>query len=113
MNPFNGSSIHSTAQGSGLDALGSEVDAGLFPCSFLQRGGNVNQEAVFEQDHGELHKREEENRPGRISWSRIHLQCGKPGFDPWVGKIPWRRERLPTPVFWPVQPMGSQRIGHD
>ena len=23
------------------------------------------------------------------------------GFYPWVGKIPWRRERLPTPVFWP------------
>ena len=22
-------------------------------------------------------------------------------FDPWLGKIPWRRERLPTPVFWP------------
>ena len=22
-------------------------------------------------------------------------------FDPWVWKIPWRRERLPTPVFWP------------
>ena len=22
------------------------------------------------------------------------------GFDPWVGKIPWRREHLPTPVFW-------------
>jgi len=20
-------------------------------------------------------------------------------LDPWVGKIPWRRERLPTPVF--------------
>lgn len=68
MNPFNGSCIHSTAQGSGLDALGSEVDAGLFLCSFLQTGGNVNQEAVFKQDHGELHKREEENRPGRISW---------------------------------------------
>jgi len=29
------------------------------------------------------------------------LQCRRPGFDPWVGKIPWRRERLPTPVFWP------------
>ena len=24
-----------------------------------------------------------------------------PGFDPWVGKIPWRRERLSTAVFWP------------
>ena len=32
---------------------------------------------------------------------RICLQCRRPGFDPWVGKIPWRRERLPTPVFWP------------
>ena len=31
----------------------------------------------------------------------ICLQCGRPGFNSWVGKIPWRRERLPTPVFWP------------
>ena len=29
------------------------------------------------------------------------LVKNSPGFDPWVGKIPWRRERLPTPVFWP------------
>ena len=21
--------------------------------------------------------------------------------ETWVGKIPWRRERLPAPVFWP------------
>ena len=25
----------------------------------------------------------------------------RPGFNPWVGKIPWRSEWLPTPVFWP------------
>ena len=31
------------------------------------------------------------------------FNVGKPGFDPWVGKIPWRRERLPTPVFWPEE----------
>ena len=36
-----------------------------------------------------------------LSWWRICLQCGRPGFDPWVGKIPWRRERLSTPIFWP------------
>ena len=36
-----------------------------------------------------------------LSWQRIRMQYGKPGFDPWVGKIPWRRERLPTLVFWP------------
>ena len=29
------------------------------------------------------------------------LAMWETGFDPWVGKIPWRRERLPTPVFWP------------
>ena len=28
-------------------------------------------------------------------------QSRRPGFYPWVGKIPWRRERLPPPVFWP------------
>ena len=32
---------------------------------------------------------------------RIHLQYGRPGFDPWIRKIPWRRERLPKPEFWP------------
>ena len=36
-----------------------------------------------------------------LSWLRIHPQCGRPGFDLCGGKIPWRRERLPTPVFWP------------
>ena len=28
------------------------------------------------------------------------LQCGRPGFGPWVWKIAWRREKLPTPVVW-------------
>ena len=32
---------------------------------------------------------------------KICLQCGRPGFSPWVGKIPWRRAWLPTPVFLP------------
>ena len=36
-----------------------------------------------------------------LGWERICLQCGRPGLNPWVGKMPWRRERLPTPVFWP------------
>ena len=31
----------------------------------------------------------------------ICLPCGRPRFDPWVGKIPWGREMLPTPGFWP------------
>jgi len=35
---------------------------------------------------------------------------GKPEFDPWVGKIPWRRDRLPTPVFWPGVFHGLYRV---
>ena len=30
-----------------------------------------------------------------------NVQRGRPGFDSWFGKIPWSREQLPTPVFWP------------
>ena len=31
-------------------------------------------------------------------------------FSPWVGKIPWRRERLPAPVFWPGEFHGPYRL---
>ena len=34
-----------------------------------------------------------------LSWWRIYLQCRRPWFDPWVSEFPWRRDRLPTPVF--------------
>ena len=31
-----------------------------------------------------------------LRWKRVCLQCGRPGFNPWVGKTPWRRDWLPT-----------------
>ena len=45
-------------------------------------------------------------------------RCKRFGFNPWAGKIPWRRARQPTQVFLPeerggLQSMGSQRAGHD
>ena len=52
---------------------------------------------------------------------RICLQCGRPGFDPWVEKIPWRRAWQSPSVFLPAEShgqrslagsMGSQRVGH-
>ena len=30
---------------------------------------------------------------------RICLQCRRPRFDSWARKIPWRRDRPPTPEF--------------
>ena len=62
------------------------------------------------------------------------LQCETPGFDPWIRKIPWRSEWLPTLVYsifppshsgilawripWTEEPgetrsMGLQRVRHD
>ena len=51
-------------------------------------------------------------------------QCGRHEFDPWVGKIPWRREWQPTPVFSPGEshaqrslddynPRDRKRVRHD
>ena len=34
-----------------------------------------------------------------IQLVKNHLQCRRPQFNSWVGKIPWRRDRLPTAVF--------------
>ena len=31
----------------------------------------------------------------------VCLPCGRPGFDPWVGKILWKRAGQPIPVFLP------------
>ena len=50
-----------------------------------------------------------------------HKRCG---FNPWVGKIPWRRAWQPTAVFLPEEshgqrslvgcgPYGRKRVGHD
>ena len=38
--------------------------------------------------------------PKWLSGKESTCQCGRSGFDPWVGKILWRREWLPTPVFF-------------
>ena len=42
--------------------------------------------------------------PGDASGKEPACQCRRQktrGFHPWVGKIPWRRKWLPTPVFLP------------
>ena len=31
-------------------------------------------------------------------WVKNLPAIGRPKFDPWVRKVPWRREWLPTPV---------------
>ena len=63
--------------------------------------------------------------PLQSSWASLVAQLVKnlpamqrPGFDPWLGKIPRRRESLPTPVFWPGEFHGlcspwGRRVRHN
>ena len=59
----------------------------------------------------------------RLSNKTVCLQCRRPGFCPWVEKISWRREWLPTPVSLPGEFHGQRslagnspwdlRVGHN
>ena len=48
--------------------------------------------------------------PGSSDGKGICLQCGRPGFDIWVGKIPWRRKWQPTPVFLTGESPGQRSL---
>ena len=51
--------------------------------------------------------------PGFPWWLRrwsVCLQGGRPGFNPWVGKIPWRRKWQPTPVLLPRKSHGRRSL---
>ena len=78
-------------------------------------------EALLEQKW--VHIQGQVDFPGGSDGS-VCLQCERPGFDPWVEKIPWRRKWQPTPVpcleipmdggaWCRLLSMGSQRVGHD
>ena len=48
--------------------------------------------------------------PGDLDSKESACQCRRPGFDPWVGKLPWRREWLPIPVFLPGESHGQKSL---
>ena len=48
--------------------------------------------------------------PWWLRWQSVCLQCGRPGFNPWVRKILWRRKWQPTPVFLPGESQGRRSL---
>ena len=53
--------------------------------------------------------------PGGTSGKELpmHLpmqEASRHGFDPWVGKIPWRIKWQPTPVFLPGESHGQRNL---
>ena len=81
--------------------------------------GEQKNDRNCEKIFGKLHN------PGGSDGKESACNTGDLGFNPWVGKITWRREWQPTPVFLPgefhgqrslteesgeLQSVGSQRV---
>ena len=82
----------------------STCNAGESPVRFLSQEEPLEKgEAAHSTIHG---------LPWWLREWRICLWCGRPVFDPWVGKSPRRRERLPTPVLLPGASQGQGRVRH-
>ena len=48
--------------------------------------------------------------PGGSDSKESACNVGRPEFDPWVGKIPWRRKWQPTLVFLPGKSHGQRNL---
>ena len=48
--------------------------------------------------------------PGSSDGKASVYQCGRPGFDPWIRTIPWRRKWQPTPVLLPRKSHGWRSL---
>ena len=48
--------------------------------------------------------------PGGASGKELTCQCRRLGFDPWVGKFPWRRARQSTSVVLPGESQGQRNL---
>ena len=89
----------------------------LLICSEGIPHGSDNKETACRKKKERRKKKEKKKK------ERNCLQCRRPGFNPWVRKIPWRKEWQTAPVFLPgefhgqehggLQSLELQRIGRD
>ena len=56
------------------------------------------------------HIQQKHGLPWWLSGKECTCQCRRHRFDPSVGKIPWRREWQPTPVFLPEKSHGQRNL---
>jgi len=58
----------------------------------------------------EIQKGEDMRFPGGSDGKESACNTGRPRFHPWVRKIPWRREWLPTIVSLPKEFHGQRSL---
>ena len=55
-------------------------------------------------------QKREQGFPGGSVVKESTCQCKRHRFNPWVGKIPWRRKWQPTPAFLPGKSHGQRSL---
>ena len=83
---------------------------GVLISSFLQRFTGGQGQIIFLKAEQRLTISPTIEFAWWLRWWRIRLQCRRLGFHPWVGKIPWRREWQPIPVFLPGKFHGQRSL---
>ena len=53
---------------------------------------------------------ESDGLPWWLSSKEFSCQCRRPVFNPWLGKIPWRRKWQPSPVYLPGKSQGQRSL---
>ena len=91
-------------------------------CLFTERDG-LSKRNVYASSLCEVLQNVQAPQVGLMVKNRFPMQETL-RFDPWVGKIPWKRKWQPTLIFLPgespgteepggLQSMRSRRVGHD
>ena len=68
------------------------------------------------EGEGHMVKRKGQRERGLLRWlggNEFACQCRtcrRPMFDPWVGKIPWRKKWQPSPAFLPGESLGQRSL---
>ena len=80
--------------------------------NFHPRPSGVYQkhELLYSNDVEAPRNKAHQGRPGGSGGKASACNSGNLGSYPWVGKIPWRREWLPTPVFLPGEFHGQRSL---
>ena len=82
----------------------TETSCFVISC-FLQKGKGRLEKHLLIFIHKDL------DFPGGSDGVESACNAGGPGFDPWDGTIPWRREWPPTRVFLPGESHGQRSPG--
>ena len=81
----------------------------IIPAALLPEEGSVD---VFLPSLEYLHPGGANGKESTYQCRKLK-RCGRCGFSPWVGKIPWRRKWQPFPVFLPGESHGQRSLaGH-